>query len=153
MNNYFFDELALLSEFKKSINEAYKNDTINWYEIFGGRDVEIYESIQVSQPKFPCFVVTMIPTPNQATITSCETELYTQVYVRIEHYTQKVDDIGKEELGIMINQRLKQYFQKKYNILITDNREIASPDNSIYRRRIEARIVFNNKDKIIYQGG
>lgn len=157
MNEYSFNELEMLNDFKRSIRQAFRTDESKpndyWYNLFGKRDVKIYDSIQVDEPRFPCFVVRFRSYPNFSTRTSEETEQFSQVYVTIEHYNQKVGELGKEELGLLINYRLKTYLQKVYNILITNNQQVGSPNESIYRRRIDAELVFDNKNKIIYQGG
>lgn len=157
MNDYSFNELEMLKEIKKTIKQAFRTDESKpndyWYNLFGKRDIKAYDSVQVDEPQFPCFVVKFRSFPNFSTRTSQETEQFSQVYVTIEHYNQKVDNLGKEELGLLINHRLKTVLQKTYNILITNNQQVGSPNESIYRRRIDAELVFDNKHKIIYQGG
>lgn len=154
-NNYSFDELEMMSLFKKTIKEAFDKDESKdkdyWYKLFGNRQVKIYESYEVEKPSFPCFVLTIQATPYQRNIHSSEIEQFSLVSVGLEHYNQAVDDLGKDELGIMINHRTKTVLQKTFGLLITSNRQINSPDNSLYRRRIEASFVYDNKNKVFYR--
>jgi hypothetical protein len=154
-NTYSFDELNMLDLFKSTIGDAFKNDSEHkkdyWYELFGNRDVKFYESYQVDEPQFPCIVITIEATPYQRNIHSSEIEQFSFVSVGLEHYNQSVNNSGKEKLGIMINHRIKTVLQKTFGLLITSNKQISSPDNSLYRRRIEMNFVYDNKNKVFYR--
>lgn len=150
-----FNEIEMLELFKKTILNAFINDIENpkdyWYNLFGNRDIKIYESHEIDNTKFPCFVIAMFSMPYQRNIHSSEIEQFSSVSLRIEAYNQKVGNIGKEKLGIIINNHLKRVLQKTFKLLITNNRALPYEDNSIYRRVIDARFVFDNKNKIFYR--
>ena len=154
-NDCIFDELEMLNLFKKTIKEAFeKDDNFEedyWYNLFGQREMTIYDSYTVSKPTFPCCVITLSATPTIRNIHSSQIEQFSTVIARIEHYNQSVGDNNRETIGIKINQRIKYILQKTFGVLIPNNTSLSSPDSSIYRRLIEARFVYDNINKVFYR--
>lgn len=157
-NAVTFDELSMLNQFKTVILNAFEQDDTHtekyWYNLFGKKKPRVYYSITEAREStaFPCFVVRMTPLPNVGTIHSSEVEQYTRVDIAIEQYNQQVGNIGKEELGIMINHRLKSVLQSTFKVRITQNNELMNINSTIYRRIIRCSIVYDNINEIIYQG-
>ena len=154
-NTYSFDELEMTNLFKGIISDSFRKDETKeedyWYNLFGYRDAKIYESYQIDEPQFPCFVVTMEAIPYKRNSHSSEIEQFSLVTVYIEHYNQSINNLGKDTLGIMINHRLKTVLQSTFGAEIVLNKPLESFDNSVYRRRIEARFVYDNKNKVFYR--
>lgn len=155
-NTLTFDELEIQNLIEKAIKDGFKNDEEHekdyWYKLFGNRDLKIYKSYQIDKPQFPCIVVSLSPRAIPAYANSSQIEELTRCTVRVEHYTQAVGKIGKRELGIMVNYKLKQILQSEFNVLILSNQELAYTDNTIYRRLIQGEVVFDNKEKVFYIG-
>ena len=154
-NTYSFDELEMINIFKSVVSDAFKNDETKekdfWYNLFGHRDFKMYESYQIDKPQFPCFVVTMEAIPYRRNGHSTQVEQFSLVTAYIEHYNQATNDLGKDTVGIMINHRLKTVLQSTFGLDIVFNKPLESFDNSVYRRRIEATFVYDNKNKVFYR--
>ncbi len=155
-NQYTFDEWAMMELFKSIIKEGFDNDPMQekdfWYKVFGERDIKFYESYQIDKPQFPCIVISFISVPTTRNIHSSEIEQFSTVTALIDTFNQGVGDYGKEQLGIMINTQLKRILQSSFGLIINNNRTISNIDDSVYRRRIEAGFVYDNKNQIFYQG-
>lgn len=155
-NTITFDELAVENLFEEAIKDGFINDEEHekdyWYKLFGNKDLKIYKSYQIDKPQFPCIVLSLSPRPSVPNINSSQMEAFTRCTLRVEHYTQQVGDVGKRELGIMVNYRLKQILQGLFQVRILSNQELAYSDNTIYRRLIQGEFVFDNELKVFYQG-
>ena len=90
-------------------------------------------------------------TQDDRTVESGKTEKYTQFYFEIEQYNQATTALTKVKLGRKINKQIVETIRETLNPWITQNSEVMSPDESIYRRLIEGYCTIDNQKDIFYR--
>lgn len=145
-----FDEQYIYDMIKDGIAEAF--NTKEWKALFGGKKMSFAEEDFGKAPSFPCIYIGIEnPIEPYRLHDSSHEEKFTEFYFDIECYNVATKDLTKTKLGRMINVRLKEVLMELFNPHITENRELASPDEKIYRRIISGRSTVENKNKIFYR--
>lgn len=157
MNELTFNELKVKQIFVDTLLKAFKNDTTNgkdyWYNLFGGRDMQYYESLDESDYQFPCFTLDFYPRIDIQKIHSTEIEQFTYVSFYLQTFNVRAGEDSKERIGTQINYFIKQTLQKEFKVVITENQQIPNLyDKQVYRRIIRGSFGYDNKNDIIYQG-
>lgn len=157
MNDLTFNELEVKDLFVNTLLDAFKNDTTHepdyWYNLFGERDMQYYESLDDSDFQFPCFHIDFYPVTDTAFVHSTQVEQFTYVPFYLQHFNVRVGDISKERIGMDINYLIKQTLQKNFKVIISTNETIPNlNDKQVYRRIIRGCFGYDNKNKVFYQG-
>ena len=154
INNITFDEPKVLKAIEDLLVKAFKEDDEKdndfWFNAFEKKDIEAIKENYGRKEYFPCFNVTILnPIPYGSTNT--QIEQYTQFDFEINCYNQKTKIYDKRSLGLLINVRMKRILQETYGLTITSNQEMVSPDDTIYRRVIRGRAIYDNKNDTFYR--
>lgn len=145
-----FDEQYIYDMIKDGIAKAF--NTRDWKTKFGGKKIAFAEENFGEAPSFPCvYIGVEAAIERQDLHDSSHQEKFTQFEFEVECYNQATNDLTKTKLGRMINVRLKEALEDLFNPIITFNSELASPDETIYRRRISGRSTIDNKNKVFYR--
>lgn len=157
MNELTFNEYKIKQIIVETLLNAFKNDTTNgenyWYNLFGGRDMQYYESLDKSDFQFPCFSLELYPRTDTRYIHSTEIEQFSYVSFYLQVFNVRVDEDSKENIGMQINYLIKKTLQKEFKVVITENQSIPNLyDTQVYRRIIRGSFGFDNKNNVFYQG-
>lgn len=145
-----FDEQYVYDYIKNGIAKAF--NTREWKTQFGGKKMSFAEENFGEAPSFPCIYIGIDdPIEPYELHDSSHQEKYTEFSFIIECYNQANEHLTKTKLGRMINVRLKEVLMDLFNPHISENRELPSPDETIYRRIISGRSTIDNKNKIFYR--
>lgn len=145
-----FDEQWVWDYIKNGIAKAF--NTREWKAQFGGKKMAFYDEYAGFEPSFPCIYIEIENgiEPYQFHDSSHQ-EKYTEFNFTIECYNQANEHLTKTKLGRMINVRLKEVLMDLFNPHISENSELPSPDETVYRRIISGRSTIDNKNKIFYR--
>lgn len=161
MNELTFNESEIKELIKDTIIETFITDDKTeeadkkdyWYKLFGNREFDYYESLDESEPNFPCFVLEFLPTPDERFVHSTQVEQCTIVNFTLQHFNTRVGEKSKEQIGTEINYRIKQILQKTFKVKITTNEQVINlNDTQVYRRIIRGSFGYDNKNKVFYRG-
>lgn len=145
-----FDEQDFINSLTEVVKKAFSGT--EWRSYFGGKNMKIVEDNFGEVTSFPVMYIGVSDcTEANGTYTNSKEEQYTDVEFEIEHYNQEVGKKTKREVGLAINKHLVETLKKYMNPHITTNSQISSQDESIYRRRIEGYVIYDNKNKIFYR--
>ena len=157
MDSLTFNEIEMKDLFVETLLNAFKNDPDHeedyWYNLFGQREMQYYDSLDDSSFEFPCFHIDFYPRVDVSKIHSTEIEQYSYVSFYLQTFNQRVGEDSKERIGTLINYKIKQTLQKEFHVIISENQVIPNLyDKQVYRRIIRGSFGFDNKNKIFYQG-
>lgn len=145
-----FDEQYVYDMIKDGIAKAF--NTREWKTLFGGKKIAFAEENFGESPSFPCIYIGISSAIERTDLhDSSHQELFTRFEFEVECYNQATKDLTKTKLGRMINVRLKEVIEDLFNPVITENRELPSPDETLYRRRISGHSTIDNKNKVFYR--
>lgn len=145
-----FDEQEVIDYLKSVVKNAFKSP--EWRTLFGGKNIKIVDENFGEQTSFPVVYVGVSDcTQADGTYDNSGDEQYTDVEFEVECYNQEAGKKTKREIGLAINKQLMTALKQAINPHITMNQQLESPDESIYRRRIEGYTIFDNKNKIFYR--
>ena len=145
-----FDEQYIYDMIKDGIAKAF--NTREWKTLFGGKKIAFSEENFGEPPSYPCIYIDIIDAIERVDLhDSSHKENFTQFEFEVECYNQATKDLTKTKLGRMINVRLKEVLEDLFNPVITENRELPSQDETIYRRIISGRSTIDNKNKVFYR--
>lgn len=145
-----FDEQEIVDYIQAGLKKAF--NTKEWKTLFGGKKIAFSEDNFGQAPSFPIIYVD-IDDCHQAdgTNDSSHLEKFTQFYFNVECYNQATAELSKKALGRKINARVVEVLREIMNPNITSNSELASPDETIYRRSIQGYSVYDNTTKTFYR--
>ena len=145
-----FDEQEVIDYLKSVVKNAFKSPERR--TLFGGKNMKIVDenysehiSFSVVYVGVSDFIFLFVIYDNSGD------EQYTDVEFEVECYNQEAGKKTKREIGLAINKQLMTALKQAINPHITMNQQLESPDESIYRRRIEGYTIFDNKNKIFYR--
>lgn len=143
-----FDEQGIIDYIQGGLAKAF--NTKEWKTLFGGNKMSFSEDNFGQAPSFPVIYIE-IDNPYRTNIDSSHIERYTQFSFTIECYNQAKGDLTKKQLGRKINGFLVETLIELINPNITANEELASPDETVYRRHIEGYCIHDNQNNIFYR--
>lgn len=157
MNELTFNENLIKEKISDTIIKGFEQDNADkndyWYNLFGNKDIDYYESLDESEPSFPCFVIDLLPEPDTRFIHSTQVEECTLVNFSLQHFNTKFGDKSKEKIGSEINYRIKQILQQNFKLTITMNEQVVNlNDTQVYRRVIRGYFGYDNNKNIFYKG-
>ena len=145
-----FDEQEIIDYLKDVVKSAFKG--VEWHTYFGGKNMKVVDENFGESTTFPVVYVGITDCYQaDGTYDSSRDEQYTNFEFEVECYNQEVGKKTKREVGLAINKQLMTALKQSLNPHITFNQQLESPDESIYRRRIEGYTIFDNKNKIFYR--
>lgn len=145
-----FDEQYVYDFIKQGLDEKF--DTAEWKKKFGGKKVKFSEDNFGQSTSFPVIYINIEDCyEDNRTHDSSQIEHYTQFFFAVECYNQAVGNVSKKRLGREINAEIVETLRELLNPHITSNSEILSPDDTIYRRRIDGYCTMNNETKIFFR--
>lgn len=145
-----FDEQAFISGLTKAIKKAFAG--AEWRTMFGGKTMKFSEDNFGEETSFPITYVGVSDyTQASGTYDNSKNDTYTRVEFEIECYNQEVGKKTKREIGLAINKQLVIALKEYMNPHIEMNQQLASPDDSIYRRRVTGYTILDNKKNIFYR--
>lgn len=145
-----FDEQEIIDYLKSVVKGAFKG--AEWRTYFGGKNMKVVDENFGESTTFPVVYVGITDCYQaDGTYDSSLDEQYTNFEFEVECYNQEVGKKTKREVGLAINKQLMTALKQAMNPHITFNQQLESPDESIYRRRIEGYTIFDNKNKIFYR--
>ena len=145
-----FDEQKVCDTIQSALKEAV--DTPEWKALFGRKSVKFTDDNYGERTSFPVIYIGVSNcSQDDRTVDSDKTEKYTQFYFEIEQYNQATTALTKVKLGRKINKQIVETIRETLNPWITQNSEVMSPDESIYRRLIEGYCTIDNQKDIFYR--
>ena len=147
-NTITFNELEMLQAIEKLFKDSFK--TTYWFNLFEKNDVEIITENYGKYTNFPCIYVEIL-NPRPYGSTNTEMESYTEFDFEINCYNKKSNVKDKREIGILINNKIKEVLQQNYGFRIQTNLRTPSPDETLYRRTIRGRAIIENSTKTLYR--
>lgn len=145
-----FDEQKVCDTIQSALKKAF--DTPEWKALFGRKAVKFTDDNYGERTSFPVIYIGVSNcTQDDRTVDSDKTEKYTQFYFEIEQYNQATTALTKVKLGRKINKQIVETIRETLNPWITQNSEVMSPDESIYRRLIEGYCTIDNQKDIFYR--
>lgn len=145
-----FDEQKVCDTIQSALKKAF--DTPEWKALFGRKVVKFTDDNYGERTSFPVIYIGVSNcSQDDRTVDSDKTEKYTQFYFEIEQYNQATTALTKVKLGRKINKQIVETIRETLNPWITQNSEVMSPDESIYRRLIEGYCTIDNQKDIFYR--
>ena len=145
-----FDEQKVCDTIQSALKKAF--DTPEWKALFGRKSVKFTDDNYGERTSFPVIYIGVSNcSQDDRTVDSDKTEKYTQFYFEIEQYNQATTSLTKVKLGRKINKQIVETIRETLNPWITQNSEVMSPDESIYRRLIEGYCTIDNQKDIFYR--
>lgn len=145
-----FDEQKVCDTIQSALKEAF--DTPEWKALFGRKAVKFTDDNYGERTSFPVIYIGVSNcSQDDRTVDSDKTEKYTQFYFEIEQYNQATTALTKVKLGRKINKQIVETIRETLNPWITQNSEVMSPDESIYRRLVEGYCTIDNQKDIFYR--
>lgn len=145
-----FDEQGLYDFIVKQLKAEFKK--AEWKTLFGGKTMKFVEDNFGETTSFPVIYVEISDSSRAyGTEDSSNEDLYTYYTFKIECYNQSVGDLTKVQLGRMINSKVIEILRRDLNPNITQNQQLPSPDDTIYRRLVQGSGTIDNKTKIFYR--
>lgn len=145
-----FDEQDFIDGLTKTVKKAFAGT--EWRSLFGGKNMKFSEDNFGEETSFPIMYIGVSDyTQASGTYDSSRDDRFTQVEFEIECYNQEVGKHTKRDIGLAINKQLVIALKEYMNPHIEMNQQIASPDESLYRRRITGYTILDNKNKIFYR--
>lgn len=145
-----FDEQGLVDYIREGLAKAF--NTKEWKALFGGKKMQFSEDNFGQAQSFPIIYIDVdnCYEPDELHDSS-QVENFTHFDFTIECYNQAKGELTKKQLGRKINAFVVKTLRELMNPHISYNHEVESPDDTVYRRKIDGYGIYDNQNNIFYR--